>query len=94
MTAIENHQIKGMTIRLFFSILISTATICSTVMYVYYDFKSSVQTALHESGQALQETAALRHSDSVQNTDIYQLQTNQRMLMFQMDQLYPKSQTH
>jgi hypothetical protein len=90
MTAIEQSYIKGMTWKLFVTIIGSTITICSTALYTYYDFKTSVHVALEQSSQALQETAVLRHSDTIQNNSISVLQGNQRILMFQMDQLYTK----
>jgi uncharacterized protein YpmB len=90
MTAIEQHYIKGMTVKLFVTIILSTATICSTVIGVYYKLSSDTSTARKQSEQALQETADLRRSDTVQNSNILNLQGNQRMLIFQMNELYSK----
>jgi hypothetical protein len=90
MTAIEQHYIKGMTVKLFVTIILSTATICSTVIGVYYKLSSDTSVARKQSEQALQETADLRRSDTVQNSTILVLQGNQRMLMYQMNELYTK----
>lgn len=43
MTAIENQQIKGVTIGTVKTIIVSTAVICSTVLGIYYGLVTKIE---------------------------------------------------
>lgn len=87
MTALEERQLKGVTAKLIFWIICSTATICSTALYTYFDFRSHFQIYDRDMVRHEQAISNLESSDSSQNRQLL-------ILGFQVDELInTKNQT-
>lgn len=76
MTAIENQQIKGITIGTLKSILISTVVICSTIIGIYYSLVTKID-KIAQSTEANNELIELRLSYLEQKINALEIQINQ-----------------
>jgi uncharacterized membrane protein YqhA len=76
MTAIENVQIKGMTIGTFKSILVSTVVICSTIIGIYYSLVAKID-KISQSTESSNKLTELRLSYLEQKINALEIQINQ-----------------
>jgi hypothetical protein len=76
MNAIENQQIKGITIGTLKSILISTVVICSTIIGIYYSLVTKID-KIAQSTEANNELIELRLSYLEQKINALEIQINQ-----------------
>jgi hypothetical protein len=76
MTAIENQQIKGITIGTLKSILISTVVICSTIIGIYYSLVAKID-KIAQSTEANTKMVELRLSYLEQKINALEIQINQ-----------------
>lgn len=76
MTAIENQQIKGITIGTLKSILISTVVICSTIIGIYYSLVAKID-KISQSTESSNKLTELRLSYLEQKINALEIQINQ-----------------
>jgi hypothetical protein len=76
MSAIENQQIKGITIGTLKSILISTVVICSTIIGIYYSLVTKID-KIAQSTEANNKLIELRLSYLEQKINALEIQINQ-----------------
>jgi len=76
MTAIENQQIKGMTIGTFKSVLVSTVVICSTIIGIYYSLVAKID-KIAQTTEANSKLTELRLSYLEQKINALEIQINQ-----------------
>jgi cell division protein FtsX len=76
MTAIENQQIKGMTIGTFKSVLVSTVVICSTIIGIYYSLVTKID-KIAQTTEANSKLTELRLSYLEQKINALEIQINQ-----------------
>jgi cell division protein FtsX len=76
MTAIENQQIKGMTIGTFKSVLVSTVVICSTIIGIYYSLVAKID-KIAQSTESNNKLTELRLSYLEQKINALEIQINQ-----------------
>ena len=76
MTAIENQQIKGMTVGTFKSVLVSTVVICSTIIGIYYSLVAKID-KIAQTTEANSKLTELRLSYLEQKINALEIQINQ-----------------
>jgi uncharacterized membrane protein YqhA len=76
MTAIENQQIKGLTIGTFKTILVSTVVICSTIIGIYYSLVTKID-KISQSTESSNKLTELRLSYLEQKINALEIQINQ-----------------
>ena len=76
MTAIENQQIKGMTVGTFKSVLVSTVVICSTIIGIYYSLVAKID-KIAQTTEANNKLTDLRLSYLEQKINALEIQINQ-----------------
>lgn len=81
MTALEERQLKGVTAKLIVWIIASTATICSTALYTYFDLRSHFMIYDRDMVRHEQAISNLQSSDSSQNSRLL-------LLDFRVDELF------
>lgn len=75
MTAIENQQIKGVTVGTFKTIIVSTVITCSTVIGIYYSLVSKID-KIAQSTESNNKLIELRLSYLEQKINALEIQIN------------------